>query len=91
MKRFLSLLMCLVMLFGLVSCGGGGSEESTETGNDSLLQDPERIKLVENGKAVYTVVYPNDAEPSVLSAMRAFIKKVKEATGVTLPNKRKLE
>ncbi len=86
MKRFLSLLMCLTMLFGLVSCNlfsgtedGTGSEESTDA--------VERIKLVENGKAVYTVVYPNDADPAVLSAMRAFINKVKEVTGVTLPDK----
>lgn len=87
MKRWLSLLLCLIMVVGLVSCDlFSGEEATTEAGTDENLPD-ERIKLVENGEAVYTVVYPNDADPSVLSAMRAFIKKVKDATGVTLPDK----
>ena len=88
MKRALSLLLCFMMLFGLVSCDWFGETKGTD---DSVASDTaeavERIKLVENGKAVYTVVYPNDADSMVLSAMRTFISKVEEATGVTLPNK----
>ena len=86
MKRVLSLVLCLMTLFGLISCDL--FSDANETGTDPSQEDAvERVKLVENGKAVYTVVYPNDAEPAVLSAMRAFINKVKEVTGVTLPDK----
>ncbi len=86
MKKIISLLMCIAMLFGMVACNGLNGDKDTQDGADSG-ESVERIKLVEDGKAVYTVIYPNDADPNVLSAMRAFINKVKEVTGVTLPNK----
>ena len=87
MKRWLSLLLCLIMVAGLVSCDLFSKEEATSETETNESEPVERIKLVENGKAVYTVVYPNDADPAVLSAVRTFIKKVKDATGVTLPDK----
>lgn len=87
-KRVVSFIICLTMLLGLVSCDWLGSSQASQSGDGADTGEAvERIKLVENGKAVYTVVYPNDADPAVLSAMRAFINKVKEVTGVTLPDK----
>ena len=91
MKRTIAFLLCVVMMLSLVSCnfldGLRGSKESETNDTTETTEIVERIKLVENGKAVYTVVYPNDASSMVLSAMRSFINKVEEVTGVTLPEK----
>ncbi|MBQ8850120.1 MAG: endonuclease/exonuclease/phosphatase family protein [Clostridia bacterium] len=93
-KRIISLFLGILMLFGafgLTACTGDGDTEDTGGAeSDSLIEtDPpvERTALIENGKAVYTVVYPNDASSAVLTAMNVFIEGVKKATGVTLPSK----
>ena len=87
-NRLISLLLAILMLLPtalLASCGdnvedGGETTEETEA-------PVEKIALVENGKALYTVIYPNDASATVLNAMNVFIEGVKKTTGVTLPSK----
>ena len=94
-KRILSALLCLIMLFGAVALTGCNVGENTDGEPTDSVSDTEketeppveRIPLVENGKAVYTVVYPNNASAAVLNAMNTFIEGIKKQTGVTLTSK----
>lgn len=92
-KRLIALLLVSVMLLSaviLTGCDNASQNNDGDTDSDGISEtDPpvERIALVENGKAVYTVVYPNNASAAVLNAMNVFIDGVKKVTGVTLPSK----
>ncbi len=98
-RSWISLLLCIIMLLGTVCLSGcSGITELFKKPNADVLEEsestpeeseapPARIALVENGKAVYTVVYPNDADYTVLNAMDKFIAAVKDATGVKLNSK----
>jgi len=94
----LSLLLCMMLLLSCVgifaACGDkeeGFEEESTEEGSvaDSGTEapPPELVKLIEDGKSEYVVVYPNDAPSVIVTAVDNFITKVHEATGVKLTKK----
>lgn len=88
MKK-LSILLCIAMLlgaFGLVSCESNPPLETTD-GVETTEKTIERVKLIENGKALYTLVYPNDASNEVMSTMENLVKQIKNVTGVELPTK----
>lgn len=89
-KKLFSLLLCIAMLVGtvgLVSCNNEEIPDSTTAAETTAEPPAERIKLVENGKAAYTIIYPTGADGAVLTAMNALIKKIEDATGVKLPTK----
>ncbi|MBE6547232.1 MAG: hypothetical protein E7668_07365 [Ruminococcaceae bacterium] len=100
-KKLLSCILALLFLFGgtvtLFSCNKEdvGEQESetveapVESGSGSAEtgSETEALKLVENGKSEYVVVYPNDASSAVLGAVDLLIQKIEEKTGVTLKSK----
>ena len=59
----------------------------TDSGEATTLQDDGKTKLVWNGKAVYSLVYPDNCAPAVRVAMEAFLAAVNDATGVRLEQK----
>ncbi|MBE6546274.1 MAG: hypothetical protein E7668_02385 [Ruminococcaceae bacterium] len=97
----LALLLLLSGTVALFSCGkddGTAQESESEAFSDTDTADSseteaqteevkEPLKLIENGKSEYVVVYPNEATPTVLGAVDLLIEKIKEKTGVTLKSK----
>lgn len=89
MKK-ISILLCIAILlgvFGLASCNKSQSDQNIESSAETTEKPVERVKLIENGKALYTVVYPNDCSNEVLTSMKNLVKQIKKVTGVELPTK----
>ena len=99
-RKMISVALSLLMLLGgmltLFSCGENKaddqpneSQSETAVNSDSNGNDAakEPLKLVENGKSEYVVVYPNDASATILAAVDEFIAEVEQKTGVTLKSK----
>ncbi len=96
----LALLLLLGGAIALIGCGkhdaGAQDSQGTETAapstnsTDTDAQTEEakaRLKIIENGKSEYVVVYPNEAGTTILNAVDLLIEKIKEKTGVTLKSK----
>ena len=67
-----------------------GGEETGDNGSADVTPDksePENKKtaVVENGKAVYSIVYPQGASSETMSAVFNFWNAIYKATGVSLP------
>ncbi len=100
-KKFLSLILALLMLFGgavtLFSCvkEDTGAQDSqteassaeSESGSAETEEGREPLKLIENGSSEYIVVYPNDASDVIMSAVDMLLASIKSKTGVTLNSK----
>ena len=85
----LALCCCLIVPIG---CGGKDTPDvgtATGEGTDTVpvTGDDGRTKLVHNGKAVYTLVYPDKCSSTVTAAMERLVTAIAEATGVTLETK----
>jgi len=100
-KLAMFLLALLLLLGGTVSLFGCSREEGTESESntaEALSTDSEAegteteslrepLKLIENGKSEYVVVYPNNASTTILNSVDLLIQKIEEKTGVTLKSK----
>lgn len=78
------LLMSTVGLFACKSGEADGITSDTEVQTEAPAQ---RIKLVDEGVAQYTVVYPDSKPTAVMNAVNRFVDGIYEATGVRLETK----
>ncbi|MBQ7347158.1 MAG: endonuclease/exonuclease/phosphatase family protein [Clostridia bacterium] len=82
------LFLALCSLLTALGCTGNGTSSTDQTGTQTpTLEDDGRTKLVQNGIALYTVVYPDSCSSTVTAAMERFVSAIEEATGVTPPTK----
>ncbi len=87
----IALLLLAICLFGGLLSGctndpGTDAEGTTADTQSETFADGE-IKIVENGVARYTLVYPENASKATQSAMKKFLDGIEEATGVKLTSK----
>ena len=79
-------LMVICLFFGtLAGCVDG--TESEVTTSDQTDDSNNKIKIIENGVALYTLVYPKNSTKATQSAMERFVNGIEEATGVKLTAK----
>ena len=95
-KKLISIVLALLLLLGgafaLFSCekeepNESESEAEGASEGSETVETKEPLKIVENGKSEYVVVYPNDASATILAAVDEFIAEVEQKTGVTLKSK----
>ena len=60
---------------------------ATDTAAGTETEENGRVRLVDRGTAVYTLVYPDGCSSQVTDAMHRFVAAIAEATGVTLETK----
>jgi len=91
---FLLLLAGTVCLFGCAKESGLGETETTQMPEGSETETDVQtepgiapLKLVENGKSDYVLVYPNGASNVVLSAVDFLRSSIEAATGIHLTDK----
>ena len=90
-RVLIALLMATLMILGVVGLTGCQEEpdvlDDDQSDESETEAPPPEIALVENGKAVYTVIYPATADNTVLAAKDRLLKIIEDATGVKLPSK----
>ena len=87
MKRFLCVALVILMLpLWIVSCDKDpGATPGTELSEAEKFHSAEgRVKLVENGAPVYTVVRPEMTTGEIMSVSAMIVDAVKEKTGVEI-------
>ena len=88
--RAVALLFAFAFLCGtFAGCAGGKNPEpGTKADGPNASVAPETaIKIIQNGVAVYSLVYPANPSKSVQSAMGRFLDEIEKATGVRLSSK----
>ena len=77
MKKIISLLLCIFLLFTCVSCSKPANDISEEVKTGEYL--------LKDGKSEYVVVKPENSTYNETVAVEEFITLFSEATGVSLP------
>ena len=92
MKRLLSLLLVLVVAFGLLAgCGGDGSTDKTDstasdiTVNAGALSTAD-VVFVKDGASVYDIVRPEKSEMEETARASYLFKQMKSVLGVSVKN-----
>lgn len=86
--------MALLMLLGcLGGCAGSTPPDSPDTSGDESSSEvsepqPEPLKIIEDGVARFTVVYPDYPGSDVLDSARKLAEAIYDATGVEIPCKK---
>ncbi len=85
MKKIFTKIMLLVLALPLLF----GSCDTEKTPSDSSTDDEttameSTLKIVEDGIAVFTVVYPDEPGAELFARVRELVDTIKEATGATL-------
>ncbi len=82
--RFLLPLLCICML--LTSCNGGGNPTETEAPITTVTEEStEPLRLIENGKSRYEIVFSEQADPAANTAAGKLRSLFLAKTGITLP------
>ena len=99
-QKIISVVLALLLLFGgvfaLFSCEKEEPDEFESETESNVERDTEStqtnngkepLKIVENGKSEYVVVYPTDASQNLLSVVDLLIARIEAQTGVRLKSK----
>lgn len=99
MKKYILILCATAFLFLLGACGNTNTGK-IETNDVSLTEDEDedkagtteeneanKIKIIDNGTAVFRVIYPDEPGTELFAQVTAFVDTVKKATGVKLEAK----
>lgn len=93
LTKIVALLLAAFSLFSFVSCdsaqnSGSSSSDEVETADDGRIHkfdvQETSTKFISNGRCLYTVVCPDDADTMERLAMDELIVFTNEATGITL-------
>lgn len=95
MKK-IALLMALLMLIGCLTGCAGDTVPGTPADESSSADDttttpeplPEPIKIVENGVAKFTVVYPDYPGLDILESVKKLVDAINEATGANIVSRK---
>lgn len=82
MKKILSLILAVIFCF---SCSAGLLSCSNKNKGENDVIPKKDTNIIENGVAVYSVVYPADSSELSYGAAVKFVEGVQEVTGVVLP------
>ena len=89
-KRLLALLLCMIMIFSVVSCASDNSEEtsSASDGSSNITLPSEvpagYVSLAEHEKANYRIVYEDGLASTVTSKINKHLEEIKSKIGVIM-------
>ena len=89
-KRLLALLLCMIMIFSVVSCASDNSEETSSASNGSSNSTlPSEVpagyvSLAEHEKANYRIVYEDGLASTVTSKINKHLEEIKSKIGVIM-------
>ncbi len=90
LKRFFSVALCFILLFGIVSCGktsGNGENPSTPADPSSDQEEEQKYTdymLVSEGRSDYKIVLSENADGRIRIAAQELIEFFMESTGIRL-------
>lgn len=84
MKKIVSILLCLLLIFSAVGCQKAGGNDDGDDKNQQVQLALTDNYLVKDGKSDYKIVYPADASQKVAFAVSELQNFFREATGVNL-------
>ncbi len=87
MKKIVCLILSLLTVISVSGCekkkqDSLNSEPTTESQQQQQVQEP--LQLIANGKTEYELVYPETAEPTVMSAVEQLREAFRAETGISL-------
>ena len=89
-KRLLALLLCMIMIFSVVSCASDNSEETSSasdgSSNSTLPSEVPAgyVSLAEHEKANYRIVYEDGLASTVTSKINKHLEEIKSKIGVIM-------
>ena len=89
MKKFIFILLALLMLVSLMSCNEQGDTPADTTtaipeDTTTAVPEPEPLKIIDNGTTKFKVIYPDGPDKDMFTAMRNMIDDIEKKTGVKL-------
>ena len=97
MKKVLSLVLALIFIMScmssLSSCDFFEKDDPTQDtppvidngNNDNIEEEPDQIKIIENGVPQYTIVYPDGCSIDISEKVTYLKNAIKKTTGVEMP------
>lgn len=88
-RTVIGLVLLLSLFPGLFSCQTGtppaaGTDSETGTGEQETDQKGTTLTLAENGKASYTVVYPDESSSTFKTNLNSLVRTLSDRTGCPL-------
>jgi len=86
MRKIITRMMLLVLVLPLLlgSCDAEGDPADSSSTGDETTAVENILKIVEEGTAVFSVVYPDEPGAELFARVRELVDTVKQATGATL-------
>lgn len=81
MKRLLLLSLSFILLIGVLLCAFSCSKEEAAPQNESIHSD---MKLIDEGKAMYSIVYSDRVSDALYNRITAFTNAIYKVTGVKI-------
>jgi endonuclease/exonuclease/phosphatase family metal-dependent hydrolase len=82
-KIYTVILLMLVLPLLFSSCDAKNDPADSSTNDETTVMES-TLKIVEDGRAVFTVVYPDEPGAELYARIRNMVDAIKEATGATL-------
>lgn len=88
MKKIISILLCVILMFSAVGCGNESTEpthNSVEEYKAEFYANMKKNEIVSNGVAKYSILLPEDASEVLTYAANDFNSLLAQSSGVQLP------